>query len=246
LIATVTIFALVLFVSKDVALLRAGWFAANGFEQKASGDAYAAFRSFERAVELGPEVERYALEQARLLRRTADASENPEVELSLVSAAYDILRRYEQRDPHAWVTQWELAGLSLRLGSLGQGGRIPEAAARYTVVARLMEAYPFIQSEVATAFVRIGDPQSALDYSARAIDGEASTSGLSDAWWARGSALMEFGRTDEAMEAFEQAINRNPRGTYAQLSHLDRATILEAAGDDDGAAEERQKAAAIY
>jgi O-antigen ligase len=246
LIATVTILALLLFVSKDVALLRAGWIAANGFEQKAASDADAAFRSFERAAELGPDVERYALEQARLLRRAADASEDPEVELRLVSAAYDILRNYEQRDPHAWVTQRELAGLSLRLGLLGQDERMPEAAARYTVVAQLMEAYPFIQSEVATAFIKIGDPQSALVYSTRAIGGEASTSGLSDAWWARGSALMELGQPDEAMEAFETAIKRNPRGTYAQWSHLARATILEAAGDDAGAAAERDKAAEIY
>jgi hypothetical protein len=57
---------------------------------------------------------------------------------------------------------------------------------------------------------------------------------------------MELGRTDEAMEAFEQTINRNPRGTYAQLAHLDRATILEEDGDKVGAAAEREKAAAIY
>jgi tetratricopeptide (TPR) repeat protein len=246
LMATITILALVLFISKDVALLRAGWFAANGFEQKASGDADAAFRSFERAAELGPEVERYAVEQARLLQRTANASEDPKVELRLIIAAYDILRRYEERDPHAWVTQRELASLSLRLVSLGQQERISETVARYLVVAQLMKAHPIIQSEVATAFAEIGDPQRALEYSTRAIAGEASTFILPNAWWARGSALMELDRTEEALEAFEQAINRRPRGAYAQLSHLERATILEAAGDDDGAAEERRKAAAIY
>jgi O-antigen ligase/tetratricopeptide (TPR) repeat protein len=246
LITVVTILAIGLFISKDIALLRASWFAANGFEQKASGEGNNAFKSFERAVELGPEIERYAVEQAHILQRTANETDDPEVKLSLVSAAYDILRRYESRDPHAWVTQRKLASLSLILVSLGQTERESEVLARYEVISQLMSAYPFILAEAAAASARIGDPPRALEYASIAIAGEASTSVVPNAWWARGSALTQLGRTDEAMEAFEQAVIRNPRGSYAQLAHMDRATILEGRGDDIGAAAERTKAAAIY
>ena len=239
----VTVVAVTIFVTKDLAMLRGGWIAANGFEQKAAGDADAAFRSFEKAAKLAPDVERYAIEKAGLIRRTAAKRDNPEDVDRLNRLAYDILARYEERDPLAWTTQQRLAQISLNLVALGDSNRIPEVVSRYDIVAALMEPYPFIQAEAAAALVQLGDTRRALMYSDRAIAVEAITVEMPAAWWARGSALLALGRTDEAMDAFDEAIARNPVGHYARLSYLDRASILEAAGDDAGAAEERVKAA---
>jgi tetratricopeptide (TPR) repeat protein len=244
--AVVAFAAIWLFLAKDVSMMRAGWTAANGFEHSAASEGDPAFLAFNRAVELAPDVERYALEQAKLLRRTAAAAEDPEDEVRLLLLAYEILARYEDRDPYAWVTQRTLATITLRLVTLGDTSRIPEAIARYNVVTELMSAYPSILAEAAAASVELGDMQQALAYSDLAIAGEPSTTILPQAWWARGSALIDGNRVEEAVEAFNTAIERRPRGNYAQLSHLELATILEAAGDEAGATTQRRKAADIY
>jgi tetratricopeptide (TPR) repeat protein len=234
--------ATLVFVSRDVAMLRAGWIAANGFESKAASDGYAAYLSFERAVDLAPAVERYALEQAGLIQRTVAVRQDPAEKTRLLNVAYEILARYEDRDPQAWRSQRLLASISLQLVNLGDTARIPEVIARYDNVATLMEAYPFVLAEVAEVNVQFGEMQQALDYSEQAIAGEKTTTPQPGAWWSKGSSLLSFGRTDEAIDAFTNAIAGNPKGYYARLSHLELGTIYFERGQHELADEHRRMA----
>ena len=234
--------ATLVFVSKDVAMLRAGWIAANGFESKAASDGDAAYLSFERAADLAPAVERYALEQAGLIRRTAANRQDPAEKSRLLNLAYEILARYEDRDPQAWSSQRLLASISLQLVNLGDTARIPEVIARYDNVATLMKAYPFVLSEVAVVNIQYGEMQQALDYSERAIAGEKTTTPQPGAWWSKGSSLLSFGRTEEAIGAFTNAIAGNSRGHFAWLSHLELGTIYFERGQRELADEHRRLA----
>ena len=231
--------ATLVFVSRDVAILRAGWIAANGFEFKAASDSDAAYLSFERAANMAPVVERYALEQAGLIWRTAADRQDPADKTRLLNLAYEILARYEDRDPQAWSSQRLLASTSLALVNLGDTARIPEVIARYDTVAALMEAYPFVLSEVAVVNAQFGEMEKALEYSARAIAGERETTPQPGAWWSRGAALLSFGRTDEAIDAFTHSISGNPKGHYAWRSHLELGAIYFDRGQLDLAVEHR-------
>ena len=241
-VAIVGTLATLVFVSRDVAMLRAGWIAANGFESKAASDGDAAYLSFERAADLAPAVERYAREQAGVILRTVAVRQNPAEKAQLLNEAYEILARYEDRDPQAWSSQRLLASTSLALVNLGDTARIPEVIARYDTVAALMEAYPFVLSEVAVVNAQFGEMQQALDYSGQAIAGEKTTTAQPGAWWSKGSSLLSFGRTEEAIDAFTNAIAGNPNGYYARLSHFELATIYFERGQRDIANEHRRLA----
>jgi tetratricopeptide (TPR) repeat protein len=121
----------------------------------------------------------------------------------------------------------------LALVNLGDTARIPEVIARYDTVAALMEAYPFVLSEVAVVNAQFGEMEKALEYSDRAIAGERETTPQPGAWWSRGAALLSFGRTDEAIDAFTQSIAGYPLGHFAWRSHLELRAIYFARGQLD-------------
>ena len=227
----VAVVALTVVVTKDVPLLRAGWVAADGFEQK-SDEANSAYRSFAHASDLAPDIERYAIEQSGLLIRTAAALEDPETSINLLTTAYETLARYEKRDPHAWNTQLDLARTTARLIELGQTERIPELIARYQNLSELLPSFPSAQTTASAAMLAIGEPDLALFFANRAVSVSFDTLIDAEAWWTRGSALAVLNLGAEAISAYETAIVSQPKGPYARPSHCKIADIFRSQDDE--------------
>jgi O-antigen ligase len=244
--AIVGVVALLVFVERDVNPLRGGWIAANGFEQKAEGDADEALRSFQRAADLAPDVERYHVEVAGLFSRTAAQRDDLDKADALLRAAREQLLRYEERDRMAWQTQIELAAVTASLVSIGNAKLIPELAGRYRNVSALMPTFAPIQSMAAEQLVIAGEWDLGLAVADRAISLEAATLPDVRAWWARGEAAHQLGLTDEASLSFWTSIGRQAGrasgSKYAAASYRGLAFIAEEAGDQETAAEHHSKA----
>ena len=231
----------VIFVQKDVKVIRAGWLAAEGFEQKADGHASAAFNSFEQASDLAPDIERYVIEAAELLVQSANESEDRETSIGLLTEARGLLFEYEKRDPNAWQTQLRLAQVTASFVDLGLNELTPEMVARYIRIADLMQPYPEIQALVAEVITIAGEWELGIVVAERAITLGPNVGPLSQAWWARGEALYQLGRSEEARLSFETAIDRDPTaGLYAGRSHRGLALLFTEDGDANSAAAEHE------
>ncbi len=234
-VAVVGVFALVIFVQKDVNQLRAGVIAATGFEQKRGGDNDAAFLSFQEARALAPDVERYYTEVSQFLIRTATAraSEDPGRARQLYQQAREVLSEYESRDPFAWQTQLGLASATAGLAGLGQNELTPEVVGRYQNISILMEPFATIQMIAGENIVIAGDYDLGETIALRAVSLEGSTVPLPAAWWALGEALFQQDRIEDAELAWETSIKRNGRGIYAARSQRGLAFINELRGNTD-------------
>jgi tetratricopeptide (TPR) repeat protein len=231
----------VIFVQKDVAVIRAGWLAANGFEQKSNGQASAAFNSFEQAADLAPDVERYVIEATELLVQSANRSEDRETSIALLTEARGLLFEYEKRDPNAWQTQLRLAQVTASFVDLGLNELTPEMVARYIRIADLMQPYPEIQALAAEVITIAGEWELGIVMAERSITLGPNVGPLAQAWWARGEALYQLGRSEEARLSFETAIDRDPTaGLYAGRSHRGLALLFSAEGDPNSAAAEHK------
>ena len=222
--------ALVVFVQKDVQTLRAGWIAADGFEQKRNGDANAALASFEKAHGLAPDVERYVSEVSKIYSASAAVSD-PERGRELVTAAREALLEYEDRDGSAWQTQMALASTTASLAELGDGSRVPEAINRYLRLSDLMPGYVVVQALAAEKIVRLGEYELGLDMAARAIALESVTRPVKNAWWAMGEALFQLDRDDEAELAWQTALTRSGPLFYKGISFRGLAFVYELRGN---------------
>ena len=233
--------AVLVFVQKDVNTMRAGWIAANGFEYKASGEANDAFREFQKASDLAPDVERYYTEIARSLAATAAAKQNNNIESSreFYTAARSVLLEYENRDPLSWQTQLDLANITTALVRLGNEDLRQEVITRYLNLSASMKSFAGVQAVAAANIVEAGNYDLGLVIAERAIAMESSTQPLHWAWWALGEAMFQLDRTDEAELAWETAIDRYYEGPYIAASHRGLAFINEERGNLEQAARHR-------
>jgi len=231
----------VIFVQKDVAVIRAAWLAADGFEQKSDGQASAALNSFEQASDLAPNVERYVIEATELLVQSANQSEDRETSIGLLTEARGLLFEYEKRDPNAWETQLRLAQVTASFVDLGLNELTPEMVARYIRIADLMQPYPEIQALAAEVITIAGEWELGIVMAERAITLGPNGGVLAQAWWARGEALYRLDRSEEARLSFETAIDRDPTaGLYAGRSHRGLALLFTEDGDANSAAAEHK------
>ena len=235
LVATLAIVALVLFVQKDLQTLRAGWIAADGFEQKRDGDANAALASFEEAHNLAPDVERYVSEISNFYSSTAAVSD-PDRSRVLLTSARESLLEYEDRDGSAWQTQMALAASTASLADLGDASLAPEAIDRYLRLSDLMPNFVVIQALAAEKIVRLGDYRLGADLAARAIAQESVTRPVNNAWWALGEAMFQLDRVDEAELAWQTALTRSGPLFYKGASFRGLAFVYELRNDEDKAA----------
>ncbi|MDA1096198.1 MAG: O-antigen ligase family protein [Chloroflexi bacterium] len=233
---------LVVFIQKDVRTLQAGWVSANAFEQKRDGDANEAFRSFQEARDLAPDVERYYTEIAGLLTRSAAPAEDLDRARELYAAARDTLLEYEDRDRLAWQTQLGLASVTAALAGLGDETLIPEVVGRYLNLSALMKPFPSVQATAAENIVLAREYEIGEVVAERAIALEANTGPVPGAWWALGESAFQLGRIEDAELAWETSIKRQGSGVYAARSHRGLGFINEARGDDELAAEHHQRA----
>ena len=230
----VAILALVIFVQRDLNPLRGGIAAADGFEQKLD-DGDAALRSFEKAINLAPDVERYYLEAAGLYTSTAGRMSDPlEVETLLLAARAQLMA-FEARNRFAWQTQLDLAAVAAALVANGNNEFTPEAVGRYRNVSALMPPFALIQTQAAVQAVVAGGYPVGIAIANRAITLEAETWPSPGAWWARGEAAFQLDRLEEAQISFETSLRRSENSLYAAASHRGLAFIAEIAGDQEGA-----------
>jgi hypothetical protein len=241
-VAVAMLVALVIFVPKDVQTLRAGWIASNGFEQKASGDADAAFRSFEQARKLAPDVERYFIESSKLLVKAAAANSDQARALDLLLTARAMLLDYESRDPLAWQSQLELARITAALVGHSDTISHSEVINRYLNVSVLMKPYARVQAQAAEQIVLAGHYELGAIISQNAIRLEGMTAPSDVGWWALGEAMFQLGRMDDAEIAWQTAVKRGRFSVYAGRSHRGLGFINEARGDLEEAAEHHLRA----
>ena len=231
----------VIFVEKDVKVIRAGWLAADGFEQKADGQASAALNSFEQASDLAPDVERYVIEATELLVQSAHSSDDRKTSITLLTEARELLLEYEKRDPSAWQTQLRLAQVAASFVDLGVNGLTPEMVARYVRIADLMQPYPEIQALAAEVITIAGEWELGIVMAERAIALGPNVGPLTQAWWARGEALYQLDHSEEARFSFETAIHGDPTaGVHAGRAHRGLAFLFAEEGDHASATEQHE------
>jgi tetratricopeptide (TPR) repeat protein len=113
--------------------------------------------------------------------------------------------------------------------------------ARYIRIADLMEPYPEIQALAAEVITIAGESELGIAMAERTISLEPNVGPLAQAWWARGQALYQLGRSEEARLSFETAINRDPTaGLYAGRSHRGLAYLFTEEGELASAAAEHK------
>ena len=94
-------------------------------------------------------------------------------------------------------------------------GRLGFMRYRYLRLADLFGKYPAIVSTSATALVRTGDDELAIELAGKAIAMEQSTKPWAPVWYAKDVALINLGKTDEAIAALTTAIDKEPLGVSA-------------------------------
>ena len=226
-----SLLGLLVFIQQDLNTMRAGWIAANAFEQKANGDTESAFDSFQKASDLAPNVERYYTETAGFLLRTAAAVEDRERSREFLSSARSTLFEYEKRDPLAWQTQLDLSNITKALVSLGDDELKPEVITRFLNLSKSMKSFAGVQSNAAANIVIAGDYELGLTIAEQAIALESSTQPLHRAWWALGEIMFQSNRVDDAELAWTTALDRYHMGIYIAASHRGLAFINEGRGD---------------
>jgi tetratricopeptide (TPR) repeat protein len=77
---------------------------------------------------------------------------------------------------------------------------------------------------------KVGDNAMAIELAERVIATESTTKPWAVAWYAKGAALINLNSFDEAIEAFNTAIEKEPNSGSALLSHSALAFIYRQQG----------------
>ena len=121
-----------------------------------------------------------------------------------------MLLEYEQRDPLELDTQIGLSKSVTVLMEWGHDEYAQELADRSIKLADLNPAYPTVLGTSATVLTSVGLHELAIEYADMAIATEATTQPWSKAWYAKGRALIELDRDDEAIVALTTVTKNNP------------------------------------
>ena len=157
---------------------------------------------------------------------------NKEEALRLLNIGRDMLLAYEKRDSLELDTQIGLMKAATTMAVWGYSEFEQELADRAIKQAEANPAYPTIIGTSATALTSVGLHELAIEYANQAIATEATTRPWAKAWYAKGRALYELGREDEAIEVLITATEKDPGAEGAILSHQILAQIYKAQGDD--------------
>jgi tetratricopeptide (TPR) repeat protein len=98
-----------------------------------------------------------------------------------------------------------------RLVSWGEVQYGQEMADRYRKTGELYPSCPSIVGTAATALISVGLHELSIQYADQAISMEATTEPWAKARYAKGRALFELGREDEAIEALTTATGKAAR-----------------------------------
>ena len=231
--AVVTAVSLSIFVSWDLRRLSASRTLALGYDHPMQVEKA---RVWADVQERAPERESFTFslfEQYLEVAKQQHALGNTGEALRLLNVGRDMLLEYEQRDPLELDTQIGLAKSATVLMEWGHDEYAQELADRSIKLADLNPAYPTILGTSATALTSVGLHELAIEYADMAIATEATTQPWSKAWYAKGRALIELDRDDEAIVALTTATKKQPGAEGALLSHQLLAQLYLERGDDE-------------
>ncbi|MBT3995119.1 MAG: tetratricopeptide repeat protein, partial [Chloroflexi bacterium] len=165
------------------------------------------------AQERAPERRILTLELADahfISAKSAWQEDRTEDALDHALVAFELLREFEKRDPYERNTQLALAKTTSTLVDWGFAEYTDEMRDRYLRLAELFPTYPSLVSTSATALAKAGDNAMAIELAERAIATEGDTKPWPVAWYAKGAALINLGEFDQAIAAFDTAIEKEP------------------------------------
>ena len=239
----ISISAIGLMYYKDVRPIQASASARQGFELIQDGMPDEALAKYERAVDLNPSVEAYHLAVNDLFRKAASKEEsagNAEVAIFGWRSALAAAQRYADRNPNAFNTQARIGQAQSRLVGLGQDEFIDHARDTYIGIARAQPSFANVQTTTGQGLIAIGDDSLGLTYIDKAISMESATKPNPRAWYLRGVALENLGTIDMAEVAYQTAIQRDPKSSYALNSHRRLVEVYEAQGYFDKSVEQQE------
>ena len=158
---------------------------------------------------------------------------NTEEALRLLSAGRDMLLEYEKRDPFELDIQ---IGLSKSVSTLMEWGYLnyaQELKDRSIKLAENNPAYPSILGTAATALTSVNEHELAIKYADAAIATESTTKNWSKAWYAKGRALYELQREQEAIDTLITATEKQPGSEGSLLAHQVLAQIYGQSGQSE-------------
>jgi tetratricopeptide (TPR) repeat protein/O-antigen ligase len=182
-----------------------------------------------------PERESFTVhlfEEYHKVAKQQKALGNDEEALRLLNVGRNMLLEYEKRDPFELDTQIGLSKITATFASWGYLEFSQELADRSQKIADTYPSYPTLVATAATGMASVGLHELAIEFAERAIATEPTTRPWAKAWYAKGRALFELGRDDEAISALTTATEKEPSAEGALLAHQVLAIIYKAYGDD--------------
>jgi len=179
-------------------------------------------------------------EQYVLVAKEQRALGNEEEAMRLILTGRELLLAYEKRDPFEWDAQIGLSKITATLVEWGNLEYAQELADRSRRIVELYPSYPSLVGTAATAMTSLGLHELAIEYADMVIAVEESTQPWSKAWYARGRALFELGREDEAIATLITATEKQPGAEGALLSHQVLAQIYSLRGETEFAEMHRE------
>lgn len=231
LVVTVTMISL--FVTWDVRRVTASRILATTYD---SPDDAVRAQGWIDSQARAPERETLTFSLADAYLTQADQAESrgeTEIAIQFAEVARDLLLAYEKIDPFEWDVQMALAKITSRLVTWGEVQYGQEMADRYRKTADLYPSYPSIVGTAATALTSVGLHELAIHYADQAISMEATTKPWAKAWYAKGRALFELGREEEAIAALTTATEKQPGWEAALLAHQVLSEIYRIQGNEE-------------
>jgi tetratricopeptide (TPR) repeat protein/O-antigen ligase len=190
---------------------------------------------WEYAQAKAPERESFTFhlfEEYHKVAKEQKALGNDEEAIRLLNVGRNMLLEYEKRDPFELDTQIGLSKITATFTSWGYLEFAQELADRSQKIADTYPSYPTLVGTAATAMTSVGLHELAIEFAERAIATEPTTRPWAKAWYAKGRALFNLGRDDEAIAALTTATEKEPGAEGALLAHQVLAQIYKAYGDD--------------
>ena len=172
-------------------------------------------------------------EQYVIVAKEQRALGNDNESMRLILTGRDLLLKYEKRDPLEWDAQIGLSKIAATLAEWGMLEYAQELADRSRRIVELYPSYPTLVGTAATAMTSVGLHELAIEYADRVIAVEETTQPWSKAWYAKGRALFELGREDEAITALITATEKQPGAEGALLAHQVLAEIYRIRGETE-------------
>lgn len=137
----------------------------------------------------------------------------------LMLTARELLLEFEKYNPFKRDTQLNLLHTEVALIQWGYPEYAQLAVDRSQKLVALFPSYPLFISMIATDMAVIGVNELAIEYADRAIDTENVTRPWAKAWYAKGRALHQLGRTNEAITILNTATEKRPGTEGAIYAH---------------------------